>query len=112
MLKKIIVVDDEPQISKLLKTFLEQKTDANQEKLYEVNVFNGGNPCIEYLRNSGSADLIISDMRMPDGEGTKILKYIKIQGLEIPFLFMTGFSGDIDTEEMMVAEIESFLKVS
>lgn len=129
MPKKIIIVDDEPQISKLLTAFLEQKVNDNKEKLYKVLIFNSGNACIDYLKNDGDADLIVSDMRMPDGSGVDILNHIKGEGKDIPFLFMTGFSGDIKEEDMislgakkvyskpfkcreMVAEFENFLKAS
>lgn len=126
-MKKIIIVDDETQISKLLQTYLEQKVDENQNKKYEVKIFNGGNPCIEYLKLDGTADLILSDMRMPDGEGISILDFINETNKQIPLFFMTGFSGDFNTEDMvkkgakkvfakpfkckdLVSELDAFLK--
>ena len=125
-MKKIIIVDDEVQISKLLQTYLEQKIDASSSKKYEIKVFHGGNPCIEYLKLDGTADLILSDMRMPDGEGIDILNYINNEDKNIPLFFMTGFSGDFNSDDMiakgakkvfskpfkckdLVAEIETFL---
>lgn len=101
MLKKILVVDDEPQITKLLMTFLEQKKDSQGNQIYKVLMFNGGFPCVDYLKNQGNADFIISDMRMPDGEGTEILKHINDSDLKIPFVFMTGFSGDTNVDDML-----------
>lgn len=125
-MKKIIIVDDEVQISKLLQTYLEQKLDSSSNKKYDIKVFNGGNPCIEYLKLDGTADLILSDMRMPDGEGIEILNYINSEDKKIPLFFMTGFSGDFNSDDMiakgakkvfskpfkckdLVSEIETFL---
>ena len=126
-MKKIIVVDDETQISKLLQTYLEQKLDDSSQKKFDVKVFNGGNPCIEYLKLDGSADLILSDMRMPDGEGIDILQFLNDSNKKIPLFFMTGFSGDFNPDELilkgakkvfakpfkckdLVLEIENYLK--
>lgn len=91
--KKIIIVDDEAQITELLGNCLKQMK-------YEVLTFNGGNPCIEYLKNDGRADLIISDIRMPDGEGPSILAYLNENKVKIPCVFMTGFSGGVEHETL------------
>jgi len=125
-MKKIIIVDDEIQITKFLQTYLDQKLDSSSNKKYEIKVFNGGNPCVEYLKLEGTADLIISDIRMPDGEGIEILNYINSEDKKIPLFFMTGFSGDFNSDDMiakgakkvfskpfkgkdLIAEIEIFL---
>ena len=127
MRKKIILVDDEEQITKLLSAFLNQKVDANKEKIYEVHVFNSGNNCIDFLRAYKDVDLIVSDVRMPHGSGTDVLDFINKETPNIPLFFMTGFSGGLDTEELiaqgakkvfakpfkcaqLVKEIETYLK--
>lgn len=39
-------------------------------------------------------DLILSDYRLPDGNGVELLEWIKQNGYRIPFLVMTGY-GEI-----------------
>lgn len=129
MLKKIIIVDDEVEITKLIQMYLDQKKNDDGSPRFEVKTFFGGNPCIEYLKLDGYADLILSDMRMPNGEGVDILNYLSKSNKDIPLFFMTGFSGDINVDDVLqngakrvyakpfkcrdlVAEIETFLKVA
>ena len=98
---KLIIVDDEPQISSLLmKYFNKLKDDSGQVK-FDVAVFNGGNACIEYIESGGKADLILSDMRMPEGGGIDILKYLNDSNNKIPLFFMTGFAGDINLDDVI-----------
>lgn len=41
-----------------------------------------------------TSDLILSDYRLPDGNGVELLEWIKQNGYWIPFLVMTGY-GEI-----------------
>lgn len=128
-MKKIIIVDDEMDITKLIQLYLEQKKDVLGNPMFEIKTFTGGNPCIEYLALDGYADLILSDMRMPNGEGMDILNYLNNSKKTIPLFFMTGFSGDINIDDTialgakkvfskpfkcrdLVSDIEQFLKVA
>ncbi len=40
--------------------------------------------------------LILSDLRLPDGDGIMLLSWLKEKGLDIPVIIMTGY-GDIQT---------------
>lgn len=42
----------------------------------------------------GNPDLILSDYRLPDGNGVELLEWLKQNGYRIPFLVMTGY-GEI-----------------
>lgn len=95
MLKKtILIIDDEPYIVDYLTTLLSKK--------YNAMGFSSGNQCISYFQNGGKADLVISDMKMSDGDGMSVLKHLKTNKIETPFMFMTGFS-EINSTEMIDA---------
>lgn len=99
--KKIFIVDDEASITKLLSTLLSFQTNDKKEKLYDVKVFDGGNPCLAALQAGASPDLVISDVRMPNGEGTVILDFINKNSMNIPLFFMTGFSGNMNVDDLI-----------
>jgi len=126
MSKKILIVDDEPEIIDLVKNRLE----AND---YEVISATDGKEGIE-LAESENPDLIIMDIMMPNlsgGDAVKILKS-KESTKNIPVLFLTGVFGKNDEgaatkginvageyyksiskpfkSEHLLAEIEGFLK--
>ena len=42
----------------------------------------------------GGTDLVLSDFRLPDGNGVELLEWMKKQGYRLPFLVMTGY-GEI-----------------
>lgn len=89
----ILLVDDEPDLLEFMQMELE---DAG----YRVIVAGSGNSAIALL-GLEKVDLIVSDMRMPNGSGLNILDYVKSRSRERPdVLFITGFS-DIAHEELL-----------
>jgi len=88
MSSKILVIDDDTAFCVMLKTFL-------QKKGFEVvNAFNG-EQAREELKNH-VFDVVLTDIRLPDGDGLQILKYIKETALEARVILMTGYT-DIKT---------------
>ncbi len=83
-MKKIVVVDDEPDICFLLKRFL-SKNDFIVE-----TALNGkdGLALIEKI----SPDLVMTDFRLGDITGTDLLTAIKAQRPHVPVLVITGYS--------------------
>lgn len=82
---KLLIVDDENELR-----------DAISENLelcgFEVVSSKSGNEAIEILKNS-DFDLILSDMRMPDGDGITLLDAVRKSNPKLPVLvFMTGYS--------------------
>lgn len=81
MAKKILVVDDDPNILKLVKTRLEAHN-------YEVISASDGEECMQKVL-SDKPDLIILDILMPKADGYDVLigiKEIKALTGKIPFI--------------------------
>ncbi|MBN2373974.1 Flp pilus assembly complex ATPase component TadA [bacterium] len=78
----ILLVDDDKNIQKVVSHIL--KNGA-----YDVTVAGDG---IEALMNLGKNryDLIISDIRMPNLDGFKLMEMIYQKGINIPVIFLTG----------------------
>jgi len=73
MIKKIMIVDDEPDVLISLKAVLEQKN-------YEVIVVDNGIECIEKIEN-GFKGVVLMDLMMPEFDGWDTICEIVNKGL-------------------------------
>ena len=86
--KKILIVDDEPQIVRLLS----QRLKSNG---YEPFAANDSYQCIKMAREV-KPDLIILDFKMPAGGGVSAFNNLKssFYTSTIPVIFITAYPGD------------------
>lgn len=85
---KALIIDDEPDILELLTITLSRmgiQTVSAKSVTEAVS-----------LLNSDSFDFCLTDLKLPDGEGTDIVDYIQDQGLDTPIAVITAH-GDMDT---------------
>jgi len=84
MNKKIMIVDDEPDILISLKAVLEHEE-------YEVITVNSGFECIEKIEN-GFQGIILMDLMMPEMDGWDTIKTIIDKGLikDVAINIITG----------------------
>lgn len=88
MSSKILVIDDDTAFCVMLKTFL-------QKKGFDVtNAFNGQEAEGEISKQV--FDVVLTDIRLPDSDGLKILKLVKETSLDTQVILMTGYT-DIKT---------------
>jgi DNA-binding NtrC family response regulator len=85
MPEKLLIVDDEPDMLKLLSMIIRERTP------YEVTTTN--NP-LEALRlaREGSFDLIITDLKMPGLDGSELLDALKNEQKDIPVIIITAYA--------------------
>lgn len=100
----MLVVDDEPEITDIIKAFL---TNAG----YEVRVENSSAKVLE-LAKGFKPDLIILDIMMPFMDGYEICAAIKSSaGLSgIPVLFLTGKDAHDDDGKSFKSGADLFIK--
>ncbi|MCM8820914.1 MAG: response regulator, partial [Candidatus Omnitrophica bacterium] len=79
--KRVLIIDDEPQIGGLYREFL---TDEG----YYVFYCNEGNEAITQLENE-KFDIVLLDIQMPGIDGFTILSRIRDKG--IPVVIITAF---------------------
>jgi len=94
--KKVMVVDDEQTIVELL-------THLLQRIGYVVDVAGDGNEAMEKL-GAGDYDLIISDLKMPNGfTGDKLHEFIKFRdpSLAQRMIFITGDAVNPQTQKFL-----------
>jgi CheY-like chemotaxis protein len=96
--KFVLLVDDEPLVTRSLQKLLVQQGIAN------VEIAESGDRALEMIRElkitkNKSFDLIISDIRMPGIDGIETIKRAKdfisrSKGKESPVIFITGYEGE------------------
>lgn len=92
MIKRVLVVDDEPTIVELVKLRL-------MKEGYEVETATNGEHALEIAKNQ-KFDLAILDIMMPDMDGYELLKHIRQDlNLGFPIMFLTAKSSDNDVWE-------------
>jgi DNA-binding NtrC family response regulator len=81
-MSKVLVIDDEPGIRAIMCNALESAG-------HEVVVFAEGGGAIEHVR-AESADLLITDIFMPDVEGLETIQEIRRLRPEMPIIAISG----------------------
>jgi DNA-binding NtrC family response regulator len=89
MRNRIVIADDDPTMRSAL-------SEAMRSAGYEAELFCNGSEAEQHLRRFG-ADLVISDMRMPELGGLELLK----QFTQIPFIMISGFATVPEAVEAM-----------
>jgi CheY-like chemotaxis protein len=86
-MKKILIVDDEPDIVSYLEMIL-------QDNGFETTVATNGNEALEKIR-SEHPDLVTLDISMPEASGTRFYKEVKTDPelAHIPVFIVTGVTG-------------------
>ncbi len=79
---KILVVDDEEAIREVVSTLLEAQG-------YDCSTVSNGLLAREYLEKN-SADLVLSDMVMPEMDGLSLLEWERKHDPDIPVIMVTA----------------------
>src|ERR1700749_3240345 len=83
-MKKILIIDDEVNVSLLLSKFLTRNG-------FDVTTAATGTSGMEFLKD-GSFDLVLCDFRLEDTDGREMLKNIKTQYPITGVIIITGYS--------------------
>lgn len=86
MAERILIVDDEPDMLKLLGMILREKTS------YEITTTNNPIEARELVKQGGF-DLVISDLKMPGLDGIEIIDAVKKVDVDIPVIIITAFAS-------------------
>lgn len=98
--KHILIVDDDRNVLKLLKTTLSDK--------YEVTAMLNGKMAEKYLETK-TADLILLDHEMPVESGLEVFQKIKKQQCDIPVVFLTGTTDAVKIKEILSLQPRGYL---
>ena len=84
--KRILAVDDEPNMRRLLEISLKQAG-------FQPVLASNGKEALDILRKNG-ADLVVSDLHMPIMDGLKLLEQMRLEAIDIPSIIVTA-QGEI-----------------
>ncbi len=84
MAEKVLIVDDEPDMLRLLSMIIKEKTP------YEVTTTNNPLEALE-LAKKGKFDLIVADLKMPGLNGIELLESVKRFDEDIPTIIITAY---------------------
>lgn len=81
-IKNVLIVDDDPDVLNMLERML---------KNLEYNTFIAANGEIAIdVIHENKIDVVVSDLVMPEMDGMELLKRVKSQKRDIPFVMITG----------------------
>ena len=83
MKREILIVEDNISLSQRQKDWLEQ---AGYKVMTAVN-----EPLARILIRKCNFDLILADVRLPDGDGISLLEWLKKEKMDIPFIITTEY---------------------
>ncbi|WP_440881959.1 sigma-54-dependent transcriptional regulator [Tenacibaculum sp. C7A-26P2] len=89
-MSKILIIEDESAIRRVLKKIISEENDS-----YNVEEAEDGLQGIEKIK-SKDYDLILCDIKMPKLDGVEVLEKVKKIKPEIPIVMISGH-GDLDT---------------
>jgi len=99
---KIMFVDDDLVTGKVM----QRNCDSTA---YACRVFNSARDCLAAFSEDG-ADIVITDLRMPEMNGFELLSELRTIDPEIPILVMTGYSSVENAVEAMKRGATDFIK--
>jgi two-component system, OmpR family, response regulator ChvI len=104
-LKRILIVDDDPDITLALKTVLEDNG-------YTVCIFNDPIDAVSNFKQAGMYDLLIIDLVMPNMDGFEFYEKVKKIDNKVKACFITAY--DVHSEALREIypdfEIDCFMK--
>lgn len=98
---RILIVDDNPNMSSLLSEMLEVFN-------YDSERANDGLEAIEKI-DQNEYRLVITDMRMPKMSGLDLLKRIKEMKPSMPVVVISGYALDEDGNSLLNSIADGFL---
>ncbi len=94
---QLTVVEDDEDIRELILAFFRSKN-------FVTSGFSDATSFLSYIQKEGGhADVIISDLKLPDIEGTELTRQLRASGFEIPLILLTAEKSS----EAAIAAIEA-----
>jgi PAS domain S-box-containing protein len=101
--ERILLVDDEEAIVRVLKQVLERLGYHVVERTSSPDALKA------FIENPSAFDLVISDMTMPNMTGDRLARELIAIRPDIPIIICTGFSERIDKEKASAVGIKGFI---
>ena len=98
---RVLVVDDEEQMRKLIATTLSQKG-------HQCVTANNGHEALDHIKGS-NFDALITDIVMPEMDGIILIKELLKYDQSLPAMVMTGYTDDYSAETAIASGAREFI---
>lgn len=104
MTSRILVVDDEPDFLRVIRSRLEAEH-------YEVLTVSDGKQALEIIRQE-KPDVVLLDIMMPGMDGLEVLRKIRRDNKTLPVFILTAYSNEARFKEARKLKASGFLNKS
>jgi DNA-binding response OmpR family regulator len=105
--KRVLLIDDEASLRRSVALGLLQKG-------YETNPCESGMKGLQALESSKEQknlpNYVVLDVRLPDIDGLKLLKVIKLIYPEVPVVMITGYGNDATASDARLDKADAYLE--
>ena len=98
---RILIVEDNIMLA-------EQQRKRLEKHGYEISVTTD-EPGARRLLRKEHFDLVLSDVRLPEGDGISLLEWIREEKIDIPFIIMTGYASVPDAVRAVKLGADDYL---
>ncbi len=98
--RRILVVDDEPQITRVLRSTLSSQA-------YDIRVADDGDSALEVMRD-WVPDLVITDLAMPNMDGVELCRRIRARS-EIPIIVLSVHDNERQKVQALDAGADDYV---
>ena len=84
-MRQILIVEDDIAFGTMLQTWLRRKG-------FEVDKATSVGAAVKLLVDMKSVDLVLSDLRLPDHDGLRLLAWMHEHSINAPFIVMTNYA--------------------
>ena len=97
---RVLIVDDEEDIREIIR-------DNFETIGFQVSTCESGNKAIR-LFDQGDFNIVVSDIRMNDGDGVDLLKHIKSNNPNFPPVFLISGYSDYERSDLYAYGADGF----
>src|SRR5690554_5190857 len=101
---KVIIVDDEPRICKLILNLV----NWNELGMEVVGIAHNGIDALELIRNQ-APNLVITDVRMPGYDGLEMIEEAKKHNQDLEFILISGYEEFSYAQKAMSFGVRDYL---
>src|SRR5260370_38944467 len=98
--RRILVVDDEPQITRVLRTTLSAQG-------YDIRIANDGEMALELMKN-WTPDVVVTDLAMPNLDGVGLCRQVR-QISQVPIIVLSVRGEDRSKVEALDAGADDYV---
>jgi two-component system response regulator FixJ len=100
---KLVMIDDDPGVLRALSLLVTALG-------FDVKPFQQAIEGLDYIsENSSEVALIVSDLRMPEHTGLWVLEQLKIKGISLPLIIMSGHATAEERAFLAAAGASGFI---